>query len=459
MVDVVLIYPPYERWGEGAHLGVTFTPLGLPYIAAVLERNGYSVQVIDADMDGYSIGDLVDLLHRVKPQVVGVNVSSPALPSAYALVRQIKDSGLKVHVVLGGHHVTADPSIVELIGADYGVRGDGEYSFLELCDYLVKGVGGLDAILGLVYKRNDELVSKPPALVEGLDSLPFPARHLLANFGGYDYKLVLSSRGCPFKCIYCSVAGTKYRCRSPEGVVDELEHLVDDCKVKSIDFSDDVFTLDGGHVLQICDLIRERGIKLRWACQTRANLVDRELLEAVYSAGCYVVTFGMEAGSQDTRYLIGKKVSDDDFRKAIQLCNEVGLQTRVSAMFGHPGETVEDMQKTLSFMEELNPDYVVYSVTRILPGTQLFEMALREGVITEDIWHRYMWVEVDQVRYSPLGLTAEELTTLNAEAVNHFYLRRDYMSKKLKSIKSLSDLSECSRLVGNYLLRRLNRSS
>ncbi|MCX6694799.1 MAG: cobalamin-dependent protein, partial [Candidatus Altiarchaeota archaeon] len=208
MIDVLLAYPSHRR----VLAGRTYSPLGLLYVAAILERDGFTVRVLDFDVDNPGAERLKQILEAERPKVVGINTLTTALPEVYGLVRFFRMNSGAV-IVVGGSHVTCEPSSVEYLGADYGIRGEGEYSFLTLCRRVIRGAGALESIDGLVVKDSG-MKYKPPAYVPELDALPFPARHLV-HVRNYMFNTVLTSRGCPFNCIFCADVSTKVRSRSP----------------------------------------------------------------------------------------------------------------------------------------------------------------------------------------------------------------------------------------------------
>lgn len=434
-----MVYPP-----RGFALGGGYSPLGLPYIASVLEGRGYSVAVIDADMEGLSLEGVASVVKAERPLVAGVSVLTHALPAVRRLVGLLKSSGIAV--VVGGPHVTADPAVVSDLDVVYGLRGEAEYSFPRLFEHILDGTPPEDDVRGLVYRDGGVLKSDMPFFLEDINVLPRPARHLLRT-RDYRYTVVFSSRGCPYECMYCAEQCRRVRFRNPVDVVDELEELAGVYGIRRVDFGDGVFTLNEQHVLDICGLIERRGLKLEWSCITRADLVNQGLLRVMRKSGCGFVSFGVESGVEDVRFNGGKRIPDDRIREAFSRCRSLGIKTRASIIFGTPGETVVDMKKSIEFVRELKPDYALFSVTQLFPGTRLFENLLREGRIDRSLWRDYMLGLRPSLDYIPDGVTSGDMRMVMLDAFRRFYLDWGYMARKLAGVSSVYDLREIAFLT------------
>ena len=441
MSDVVLVYPPYRRTPPGR----SYSPLGLPYVASFLERSGYSVRVVDADMEGLDSNAVVSVVAAERPRLVGITVLTHALPNVLSIVEGLRRVGI-TNVVVGGPHVTADPQIVADLGLVYGMRGEAEHGFLKLARFLLEGVGDLNEVGGLVVNEGGRLHAERPCFVDDIDVLPLPARHLVRT-RDYRFTVVFSSRGCPYQCLYCAEQCRKVRYRSPANVVDEISGLVREYGVRSVDFGDSVFTLDRGHVLEICRLLGERKVRIDWSCITRADLVDRGLLAAMKDAGCRFVSFGVESGVEEFRFAGGKRITDDAIREAFASCRRVGLRTRASILFGTPGETVADMRTSIDFVRDLKPDYALFSITQVFPSTPLFDRLLREGRIGNDVWREFMHGRVLSLDYLPDGVSLDEAYAVSNEAFRKFYLDNGYLWRKLSGVGDVYELSEAAFLV------------
>jgi len=435
MADVVLVYPPYQR--TMAKRG--YSPLGLPYVASALERNGRSTVVVDSDVEGFGVDDITAVIRRENPSVVGISVFTHTLPEVYRLVNSIKAVS-DCEIVVGGPHITADPGMTMHLGVGYGIRGEAEREFPKLVEHLLGGSEPAD-VGGLVESGGDGFTAKPPCMVADVDSLPRPARHLIRT-REYKYSVVLSSRGCPYACVYCAEPFKTVRYRNPVEVVDEVEELAAGYGVREVDFGDSVFTLDREHALEVCGLMRERRLGVRWSCITRADLVDRQLLSAMRESGCRFVSFGVESGVEAIRFLGGKGIGDDTMREAFRSCRELGIRTRASMIFGNPGETVEDMRRSIEFARALKPDYALFNVMQIFPGTRIFETAKGEGLVDDNLWVDYMLGARESLDYHPPGVSAEDVYRVSGEAFRRFYFDWGYIRRKAASVGDFDEVRE-----------------
>jgi len=438
MADVVLIYPPYR--GNAAER--SYSPLGLSYIAAVLERTGYSVRIVDADMDGITAEGIAMLVRKEAPFLVGITVLTHTLPAVYSLVERIRELH-QCTIVVGGAHVTADPQIVSDLNVPYGIRGEAEHGFPRLVEYLSGKSSDAHGIEGLISNENGRLDIRNPCFIEDISVLLQPARHLIKT-REYRYTVVFSSRGCPYRCIYCAEQCRSMRYRNPEDVVGEIASLRKDYGIRSIDFGDSVFTINREHALRVCSLLKEKRLNVTWSCITRADLVDLELLKAMKDVGCRFVSFGVESGVERIRRLGGKNISDKAVRKAFRHCRDVGLRTRASILFGNPTETVEDMRSSIAFVKELKPDYALFSLMQVFPGTPLFQQLEKAGAVNRTLWRDFMLGKRISLDYLPDGVSGEDLYRISHEAFRTFYLNNSYLKNKLLHISGVDELKEAA---------------
>ncbi|MFX0094258.1 MAG: B12-binding domain-containing radical SAM protein, partial [Candidatus Hodarchaeota archaeon] len=359
---VTLVNPPYPR---GAHQHPPFTPLGLGYLAAVLEKDRYEVDLIDCQASHLSYGGFRREVSKRHPDVVGMTSTTLTYKSALHIAKIAKEVHPGCLTVLGGVHVTFwdDKALQECPDLDVVVRKEGENTMLELAKRLEAGKPFHD-VLGVTCRKGEEIVRNPDRpYIEDLDSLPFPAHHLwplehLQKYGKVIFPL-MTSRGCTFWCEFCSAVrmfGRRYRMRSAKNVVDELEYLHNTYAADEFTFYDDAFTVNQSRVEEICREIHDRKLRITWDCGTRVDMVTRDLLQKMREAGCIAVWFGVEAGSQRVIDAMKKGFTPNKTKKAFKLAKEAGLITIASVVLGFPGETQESAWETIRLVEKINPD-------------------------------------------------------------------------------------------------------
>jgi len=421
---VCLINPPRlhpKAWGKP----VVYPPIGIAYVAAVLEKQ-HTVSIIDAPTEGwknleqihetnYRMGlanqEIADRIKRWSPDIVEINIPfSGWSKAAFEVASVAKDVDRDIITVLDGLHPSARP--VECLSnpdIDFVVRGEPEYTMLELVGALEQGITeDLKKIEGIGFVKNGKTVITPPRPeIQDLDALPFPARHLLPMDIYFEaikenpirgeiskrYTIIITSRGCPHRCIFCSnhiVMGKTWRGRSPENVVDELEQIVNTYSIKQIDFFDENMTLIKKRVEDICDLIMERGLDIDWYVPNgvRADTLDEELLRKMSAAGCKEIRVAPESGVQRVvDEIIKKNLNLEDVEKAVVLAKKVGMKIGVFLMLGLIGETKEDIKETIKYaykLKKLGADHFQFSIATPLYGTELYEQAKRGGYLREN---------------------------------------------------------------------------
>ena len=367
-------------------------PLGLTYIAAVLEKNGFAVEVLDLLVSKYSDEKVIRKVEDYKPDVVGANSVTMSFPAASKILRLVKKVDEDILTVAGGPHVTFSDvrTLEEAPWIDVVVRGEGEYTTLDI----VKGKDFKD-IDGITYREDGEIVrNRDRKLIENLDELPFPARHLLplSKYMAYHSGCsLITGRGCPHRCIFCvgsKMMGRRVRLRNPKLVVDEVEEVLG-YGFDEVIFEDDTFTLNHKHAFAICDEIISRGLKFKWCANARVDTVTRELLEKMKEAGCHFIMFGTESGNQEILDTCKKRITLEEIREAVKMTKELGIGVLSSFILGLPGETKETIQQTMKFAEELGPFYG-FHILAPFPGSEVRERANELGiVILTDDWSKY----------------------------------------------------------------------
>ncbi len=431
---VTLVNPPYPR---GAHSHPAFTPLGLGYLAAVLEQNQYEVDVIDCQAMPISYGEIKRKISKRKPDVVGLTSTTLTYKSALRIAKIAKEVHPKCLTLLGGVHVTFwdDKALQECPYLDVVVRKEGENTLLELMERLEAGKAFHD-VLGVTCRKGKEIVRNPDRpYIEDLDSLPFPAHHLWPFDRFYKYGNVvfpvMTSRGCTHWCEFCTAVrmfGRRYRTRSPKNVVDELEFLHKTYGAKQFTFYDDTFTINQPRVAEICREIKNRKLKIKWDCETRVDMVSKELLREMKAAGCFAVWYGLESGSQKVLDAMGKGFSLAQVMRAFKWTKEVGLMTVVGVILGSPGETKESAWATVKFVEQLNPGDVGYYIATPYPGTPMYDSVKENGWLKVTDFDRY---DTATPIFELPTMTMQELREIREQAFQRFYLRPKYVLSML----------------------------
>jgi anaerobic magnesium-protoporphyrin IX monomethyl ester cyclase len=441
-------------------------PLGLAMLAAVLEEKKYSVKIVDLTAMGLSENDVPQIILSEKPELVGLTAMTSTVNSAINVARKVKETNSKILIVLGGAHASILPeeTLQRNPEIDIIIRGEGEQTILEVVESFERKMSDLGNILGITYRTEAGVKSNPlrPPIAD-LDALPFPAFHLLPK-GKYHLHPpfckrspampIMISRGCPYSCIFCSksVFGKKYRNNSPVYVVNQIRFLIEKFGVKEIKFYDDVFTLDRNWVMAICAELKNQGIVVPWTCETRVNLVDSELLMTMKAAGCYMIAYGVESGDQEILNVLGKNVTLDQIAIAFDLTHKAGIGTVAYFMFGAPKETPETIKRTIEFAKKINPDFVQFSIATPYPGTELNRLVVENGCLPES-WDSYVYADlrsVDSFFFELTTMSQQELQEWNRKAYTSFYLRRGYVWKRLKKLKTFSELK--TNVVGLRIL-------
>ena len=423
-VKTSLVNPPPLK---GVCRHQLYLPIGLAYLAAVLEDNGYEVTVIDCPALEMTHEDLKTKLASSEPDVIGITSMTPTIQSALQSAHVAKEACPESIVVLGGPHATfMDGQVLaEEEAVDVVVRSEGEQTLLELAQN-VSNPKALNSIEGITFRKDGHVVRTPNRpFIQNLDELPLPAYKYfpLEKYRLFGRRMlpIITSRGCPSQCSFCTSAqmfGKGFRARSPKNIVDELEWLRDTHGADAFTFYDDTFTLDKKRALEICEEIKKRKIGLPWDCQTRVSTVSREILLKMREANCQQVFFGVESGCQKILDAVKKGTTVEQNERAIRLAKDVGLFVAVSVMIGYPGETKDMLQETIDLIRKAEPDDVYICVATPYPGTELRNLVEETGWEMSNDWGRYD--TITPVFVNP-NLSAEDIRKLRTSFYNRFY--------------------------------------
>lgn len=455
-VDIVLIDPPttiMEKERKSRHKISGHLPnLGICILAAVAEREGYKIAIIDAVAMQFSFKEILAELKHRHPKYVGISAMTHTIIATAAIAQMIKEAMPRTVVIIGGVHITAttEETLRRYPGSfDVAVIGEGEATFVELLEVLEKK-GDLSLVAGIAYLCEGIFVKTPPRnFIKNMDSLPFPAWHLLPDMAAhYGTTLIsagnkpsnhlLTSRGCPGRCIFCdtSVNGHTIRGYSADYVMEMIEILHKKYGVNDIQFNDDTFVTLRKRLFDICERLIKKSYNLTWSCDARARDVTEEGLALMKDAGCWQIAYGVETGAQKILDAMDKKVTFEHMKNAFKWAKKAGITTKGFFIFGHPQETLESIQETVDFMLSLDPDVVGITFFTAFPGSPIYPTVNTFGEFDPD-WDRTNTYEIGN--FIPHGFTAEQLVRLRKQALTQFYFRPKYILKQIVNIKKPYD--------------------
>ncbi len=427
-------------------------PLGLLYLEGALSRySRHQVEIIDSAAMGMNHTEVLEKLRRFSPRILGMTGHTQNLVDMVFLSRSFREENPDGIIIWGGAHATAFPrQSARFPWVDLVVSGEGERVFvklMEVVDHHGMDMEFLSKIDGLTLKNaSGNIIQTSSAKpVMDLDSIPIPRRQLLkldsyyqsAGEGGI-LSAMSTSRGCPFKCRFCSTPGPPFRARSPQKVADEMETCLR-LGIDEVYIVDDTFNLDGARVIEICREIVRREIKIRWNYRGRVDLVDQEQLQWAKKAGCRRVQLGVETGTDEGMEVLGKGITTGKVRQVFKWIRQAGLESMAYFMIGCPHEkTPEDIEKTLMFAMELSPDYALFGILTPYPGTAIYEQAVEEGIIDPALWDVFV-SRPDPDFVPPIWasyFTPAQLEQILGDIYRKFYQRPGYIMGEVLKIRS-----------------------
>ena len=419
-----------------------YPPLGLLYLQGAAEKSGeHKVDIVDGAILGHLENYIENHSKDALPDVVGITVMTPNLVSVARAIAKAKSSFPTSKIILGGPHVGLFPTqTINLDSVDYVFIGEAEESFVTFLNNLEKG-DKFSHPAGVYSKIN----ASPDTLfhnqvVENLDSLPFPDRTKIGveNYRGLAGKnqiftTMLFGRGCPFKCTFCSTPRGNTRFRNPHSVVEEMEICANQ-GVEHLYFLDDCFPSKGQILNSFCDSLTMLKKKLSWSCRTTISGLNETSLRAMKNAGCIRIQLGVETGTDEGLKVLGKMATVDKIRNAFDITHKVGMETLAYFMIGLPNEkTAKDVERTIGFAKRLRPDFAMFNVLTIYPGTPLFDQAVKKGIVEKDFWIRFA-ENPDPTILPPVwtfNLSRNELFDLQNKAYRAFYWQPRMLLKQL----------------------------
>lgn len=422
-------------------------PMGLLYLAAVLEAKGHSVKIIDMEVFRLTDSEFKKILEKENPFLIGLTATTPVIHKAVELCDIAKAVNKGIKTLLGGPHPTQLPEETLAHGAvDMVVSGEGEKTICEILDLWPKGPEKLGQVRGIYFKKGGKTVfTGSREFIPDLDTLPFPAWHLI-DMSLYHHPLVhstrmasvLTSRGCPFRCSFCTrgVFSQKHRQRSVQNVIAEIETLIEKYQIEEIHFVDDNLTLNRSYTEELCRALIRKNWKLKWATPNGVHIhtLDENLLHLIKDAGCYRLSFGLESGNPETLKLIHKQQNLDETREVFRLCRKIGIETTAFAIIGFPNEGRREIDHTLKFLKEIKADLANFHMLIPLPGTEIYRELDAKGYILDRDWSRFVFH--NHPPYRTDHLSPEEIFREYKRAYRLYHMRPAYIFSRLVRIKS-----------------------
>ncbi len=431
MPDSLLINPAYDyplvKKGKFVYYNRIWPPICLANCAAILENSGFAVKILDANaerLDAEQVSKAAEDYERVfitSSPLDRWQCPHPNIDPFLEVVHKIRERNPDAEVFVLGTHGTVRPNeILEMTDANCIIRGEPEITVLEICNKKE-----WEKIDGITFKRNGKIISTPDRRPLDLDALPTPAYHLLPlkkyvyDLLGKDFMLFEGSRGCPFNCIFClKKTYGSYRRKSSGKLIEEVRHAIEKFGIRNAYFIDLEFTINKKLVADLCDFLIEKNYGFKWCCQGRFDTIDRDLLVKMKKAGCVLIHYGIETGSEKIMKIINKNITFEQIENGMKLTKNAGISTACFFMLGFPTETEEDMKKTIELAVRLNPTYASFHIAIPYPETALYKM-----------------VENDMKGLFPSAYTgmysAEELDGFIKSAYRKYYFRPSYILSRL----------------------------
>ncbi|NIM47627.1 MAG: radical SAM protein [Candidatus Aenigmarchaeota archaeon] len=448
-MKTLLVNPQLKKYQQPS-----LPPLGLLSIAAVLEKEGQKVDLLDLNVEPKALKN-----YKEKPDLVGITATTPLVKEAWNLTKYFRKK--RIPVILGGPHPSALPE-ESLKYADIVIRNEGELTMKKLCENWDKK----EKVIGISYKKNGKIIHNPPRpLIKNLDELPFPAYHLLPDISLYSTPqpvvtqkkrclTLVTSRGCPYQCNYCfkGVFGPVWRPHSAEYIVRLWKYLVSDFGVEEIGVQDDNFNFDYDRARRIVDGLIKEKINIPWttAQGIRADKVDLPLLSKMKKSGFFRTGFGIEAGSQEMIYKIGKGLKLEKAEKAIKICKKLGIESIGYFIIGNAYDNTKTMEETINLAIKLDPDIAHFTIAVPLPSTPLYKLIEKEGKFLIKDWNLYGYTR--GLCYFEVGELKKELVeTMYRRAYRRFYLRPKVVKRILTKKSTWLRIPEVARASVHYL--------
>jgi anaerobic magnesium-protoporphyrin IX monomethyl ester cyclase len=447
-MDILLINPPWEirrKQNIWRTVASVMPALGLAWLAAVLEERGHNVQILDAHAESMDIDAAGRWVESHGPfRIVGLTATTPLIGNALRLADIVKTQDPSTKIILGGVHPTVLPE--EVLGnasVDMVVRGEGERTLLAIAEE-----APVESIAGVSYRLDEQVHHNPEReFIKDLDSLPFPAYHLLPMSRyrpatGAAKRLpatsVLATRGCPGTCTFCyRMFGRSLRYRSGQKIAEEVALLIDRYGIKEVCFYDDTFPAVKKVVRSFCQSVADMKLDLTWSCFSRIDTFDDDTFRMMKEAGCHQVMFGVETCDPVVAANIKKKIDSERVQWVVKACQKIGLDVRLAFLLGSPGETRESMEESIRFAIRLSPDLAQFNIVTPFPGTEMFNWADKNGYLVTKNWDDY---DLSNPVMELPSVSSETVLNYYRKAYRQFYLRPSFILNRIRKIVRFEDL-------------------
>lgn len=444
-----------------------FPPLAVMSLSAYLKKTtDHDIHVLDCVVENLTAAELESRVAALRPDVVGVSATSAhALYDVRLSIEAIRRATPDTFIVMGGAHVNAFPHLaVQFPGIDAAIHGDSEEPLRRLLE-VIEQDGNLETVPGILIPGSDAppFMAPPAPFVEDLDSLPFPDRdgcppvkYFTPGMKGQRTTTMMSSRGCPHRCVFCNVP-QNYRARSPENVVDEIQVCVEKYGIQDIQFVDDLFNVSPERVMAISEEILRRDIKIWWGYKASIRQTTREMVKLAKRAGCYRMHYGVETFTQEGLKALNKNATVEEIFEIFRMTQDEGLKAIAYMIIGCPHErTPQQILDVIPFMHKLAPDYVVYSLFTPYPDAPIFEEGARLGLWDPKCWERFMLNPTADHNLPTAWeehLKKEELLPVFKKVNNAFYFHPRTLFRTFRKIRTYAELKHI--LLGGFQLMRM----
>jgi radical SAM superfamily enzyme YgiQ (UPF0313 family) len=464
-MKIALVHCPFDHREFSENLRVVdeefclAPPIVLAYVAAILEKAGHQVIIVEANALKLTKEKALALIKDFSPDIIGFRADTYWFHRVVEWATYFKQR-MNVTTVVGGINISLYPQAsLSYLCFDYGIAGEANESLPELLRSLEKGQGA-ERIKGLVYRVGNEVISNPPSERSiNFDDYPFPSRHLLPNhlYSSFtsqrkNYTIILTSTGCPYECSFCAISKQPHRHRSPYNVVDEIEQCYKNFGVREVDFFSPSFFTHKRLAVEMCDEMLRRNIQIEWSCRSRVDHVDKECLEKAYLAGCRRIYYGIESSSSVVLGEIQKGIDIEQIKEAISLTRKSRISTLGFFMVGNPGDTRENILASIQFAKALQLDYVQVCRTIAKPKTRLDECVIEQT--GKDYWQSYTLDQAAGINLPTpwTTLSKKELEGYIKKFYREFYFRPSYIFNRLLKARSMEELFRYVRVLIKWVL-------